>query len=79
MERSMKYADGRDIRLGDRVRLGQDDRGVVVASIDTGEYSSGFPATSWGHLKQGVMINFPMYGLIHYEEAEEDLELIERG
>ena len=37
MEYRMKYADGQEVRLGDRVELGQDDGGVVVASIDTGE------------------------------------------
>lgn len=75
----MKYADGQDVRLGDRVKLGQDDGGVVVASIDTRHYSAEHSEASWGYLKKGVIIKFPMYGLIHYEEPEEDLQLIERG
>ena len=29
----MRYADGQEVRLGDCVRLGADDGGVVVASI----------------------------------------------
>ena len=36
----MKYPDGQEVRLGDRVKLGHDDGGVVVASIDTNEYTS---------------------------------------
>jgi hypothetical protein len=28
--------------------------------------------------KKGAMIKFPLYGLIHYEDAEPDLQLIER-
>jgi len=39
----MKYADGQEMRLGDRVRLGADDGGVVVCVIDTGEYSETHP------------------------------------
>jgi len=75
----LKYSDGQEVRLGDRVKLGQDDRGVVVCSIDAGEYSDEHPEAQWGYLKKGVMIKFPTYGLIHYEEPEPDLQLIARG
>lgn len=74
----MKYSDGQEIRLGDKVRLGQDEGGVVVCSIDTSEFSDAYPMSQWGYLKKGVMINFPLYGLIHYEESEPDLQLIGR-
>jgi hypothetical protein len=75
----MKYADGQEMRLGDRVRLGADDGGVVVCVMDTGEYREEHPEAQWGYLKKGAMIEFPTCGLIHYEELEEDLELIGRG
>jgi hypothetical protein len=75
----MKYVDGQEVRLGDRVKLGQDEGGIVVASIDTGEYSEGHSAAQWGYLKKGVMINFPQHGLIHYEEPEPDLQLTGRA
>jgi len=75
----MRYPDGQEVRLGDRVKLGQDDGGIVVASIDTGEYSSEHPEAQWGYLKKGVMIDFPQYGLIHYEEPEPDLQFIARA
>jgi hypothetical protein len=75
----MKYADGQDIRVGDRVKLGRDDCGFVVVSIDTGEYSVEYPQAQWNYLKKGVMIEFPTYGLIHYEEPEPDLQLIARA
>jgi hypothetical protein len=74
----MKYPDGQEVRLGDRVRLGQDDGGVVVASIDTNEYRDEHSKAQWSYLKKGVMIEFPKYGLIHYEEPESDLQLIGR-
>jgi hypothetical protein len=47
----MKYADGQEVRLGDRAKLGQDDGGVVVASIDTGEYSAEHAESHWNYLK----------------------------
>jgi len=75
----MKYADGQEVKLGDRVKLGQDEGGVVVCSIDTGEYTDECPEDQWSYLKKGVMIKFPLYGLIHYEEAEPDLQLLSRG
>jgi hypothetical protein len=75
----MKYADGQEIRLGDKVKLGSDTGGRVVCVIETGEYSDGYAQAQWGYLKKGAMIAFPKYGLIHYEEAEADLELLERA
>ena len=74
----MKYADGQEVRLRDRVKLGEDEGGIVVCSIDTAEYTDDYPQAQWSHLKKGVMISFPKYGLIHYEESEEDLQLIAR-
>lgn len=74
----MKYPDGQEVRLGDRVKLGQDDGGVVVASIDTNEYSDEHSKAQWSYLKKGVMIEFPKHGLIHYEQPEPDLRLIAR-
>jgi hypothetical protein len=75
----MKYPDGQEVRLGDKVRLGRDRGGVVVCSIDTGEYTGEFPREEWSYLARGVMIQFPAWGLIHYEEPEKDLELIARA
>lgn len=75
----MKYSDGQEVRLGDRVKLGTDDAGIVVASIDIQEYTSEHPAAQWSDLRKGVMIEFPSYGLIHYEEPEPDLQLIARA
>ena len=76
----MNYATGEVVILGDRVSLGQDSGGEVVFIIDTAEYSAGYPEAEWSYLKKGVMIHFPLYGLIHYEEAvEPDVKLIARG
>jgi hypothetical protein len=74
----MKYLNGEEARLGDHVRLG-DAAGIVVVSLDTDEYSPEQPKSQWAYLKRGVMVDFPQYGLIHYEVAEPDLKLIERA
>jgi ribosome-dependent ATPase len=76
----MKYHDGKEVSLGDRVELGVDRDGVVVCVLDTGEYSATCPAAEWSHLKNGVIIDFPKYGKIHYKDAvEPDVHLIARG
>lgn len=75
----MKYPDGQEVRLGDHVKLGQDEGGVVVASIDANQYKDDHSKAQWGYLKKGVMIEFPKYGLIHYEEPEPDLQLVARA
>jgi hypothetical protein len=75
----MKYPDGQEVKLGDVVALGKDERGIVVCSIDTGEYSDGWPRAHWGYLDNGVLIEFPSYGLIHYKEPESGLRLVARA
>jgi hypothetical protein len=37
------------------------------------------PEAQWSYFGKGVMISFPLYGLIHYEEPEPDLQLISRA
>ncbi|MDD4616017.1 MAG: hypothetical protein PHW76_02725 [Alphaproteobacteria bacterium] len=77
----MKYPDGQEVQLGDRVELGKNEAGVVVCSIDTNEFNEICTQKDWGYLKKGVIVRFPSYGLIHYEEPEPepDLRLIARG
>jgi hypothetical protein len=74
----MRYLNGEQAHLGDRVQLGQAS-GVAVVSIDTDEYAPEQPKSQWAYLKRGVMVDFPQYGLVHYEEAEPDLRLIGRA
>jgi len=76
----MKYPDGQEVRLGDRVKMCPNDIGIVVASMDTVEYSAEEPKEQWGYLKEGVMIKFPTTGLVHYtEKYNETLELVSRA
>jgi len=73
----MQYFNGQRILVGDKVRLGDSD-GIVVCSIDDAVYTPAHPAAQWSYLKEGVMIEFQKYGLIHHTEMDEDLVLIER-
>jgi hypothetical protein len=75
----MKYADGQQVQVGDRVGLGADAGGVVVCSIEDGVFSEGYSADQWAYLEKGFMVEFSTLGLIHYEVAEEDLRLISRA
>ena len=72
----MEYPDGQEVKLGDIVCLGDDQQGVVVCSIDTGEYSEAYQQAQWGYLNGGVLIEFPSYGLIHYTSPDPDLRLV---
>jgi hypothetical protein len=72
----MRYPDGQEVKLGDKVALENDQQGTVVCSIDRGEYSASYPRTQWGYLGAGVLIEFPSYGLVHYKEPETGLRLI---
>lgn len=60
----MQYSDG--------------STGVVVCAMDTDEYSASCTKDQWGYLKKGIMIETKRMGLVHYEEPDEDMVLIER-
>ena len=72
----MKYADGQEVRAGDRVKLWEGQLGTVVCSIDTGNYIKEFPQAEWAYLGRGVMIRTEDGGLFHYIEGDKDFELI---
>ena len=73
----MLDANGRLIRLGDRVAIGRNMDGVVVFSLDTNEFSPAFPAEQWSYLGKGVMIETNQAGLVYLEESDEDVAIIE--
>ena len=75
---SLRYPNGEEARLGDTVRIGESERGVVVCSLDTHEYSEQFPRSEWEHLGKGILVEFERLGLVHYVEPEPTLALVER-
>jgi hypothetical protein len=72
----MKYFDGQNINLDDRVQLWVDKFGIVVCIIEDGFYSDAFPQTDWGFLQKGLLIRMDDGQLIHYPEIDEDLTLV---
>ena len=82
VRRHVKYSDGLDMRVGDLVAIGSNAKGIVVACIDTGEYSVEHPREQWGYLGIGVMIDTSFGGLVHYPDQagvfSEDITLIAR-
>jgi hypothetical protein len=76
----MKYKDGRDVQIGDKVKLGDDPDGTVIVLIAENEYLPPHSAEQWSYLKRGAMFDFPRHGLIHYEDKiEDDVELVRRA
>lgn len=75
----MKYIDGQEVMIGDRLALPDGSMGEVVFCIDRGEFSFAYPKAEWEYLGSGAMIRSDSFGLIHYSEADDDLVLIARA
>lgn len=75
----MNYSDGEVVLLGDKVSLGGGLTGVVVAVIDTGDFSKGYIPTEWLYLSIGALVESPEAGLIHYPDFDNTFALIERS
>ena len=77
LEVSMNYKDGTKAKVGDRVLIGGQYHGVVVADMDGDEYSRDYPGDQWRYLGSGVMIDTDFGGLVHYDQSSLDGELME--
>jgi len=73
----MNYTDGTQAKVGDKVLIAGRHNGVVVADMDSDEYSSEYPREQWGALGSGVMINTDFGGLVHYDQNSLNGELME--
>ena len=74
----MRYANGNEIKLGDVVKIDDRYSGIVVASMDHGEYLPG--QEEWAYLKEGIMVDTDFAGLVHYrKDAADDLVLMGRA
>lgn len=71
------YCSGEEIRVGDRVRC-DGWTGVVVFVLGTGSFALGYSAADWSYLCRGFMVLYDQVGLVFSEEADEDLDLVER-
>ncbi len=75
----MNYPTGERVRLGDSVRMNGNAEGVVVCVLEDGGYSDAYPKSDWDYLEEGVLIDFPKLGLIHFQALDEDIVLIARA
>ena len=46
----MKYHSGKEVMIGDHVRLWKGKLGRIVSSLDTREFSDDYPEKDWGNL-----------------------------
>jgi hypothetical protein len=74
----VNYPDGAFIEPGDVVLLDGRDRGLVVASIDTGRFLP--EHGGWGYLGEGIMVDTDFAGLVHYtSQTVGTIALLQRG
>lgn len=74
----MRYLNGEEAHLGDKVALGNSAEGEIVCSIDTEEFSPEYPKADWQYLNRGILVNFSKFGLIHYQDPEPGLHFVQR-
>jgi hypothetical protein len=73
----MIYADGEPVQIGDAVRLGGGQNGIVVGIIEEGKYANGYRKEDWDYLSGGLIISTD-FGDLRLNEPDEDLELLAR-
>ena len=71
------YQSGEEIQVGDRIDYAGQP-GTVVFVLGTRSFAPGFPEKDWSYLGRGFMVDVQGMGLIHFEEADEDLTLSAR-
>jgi hypothetical protein len=76
--KDQRYHSGDEIHVGDRVRYAGDS-GTIVFVIDRSEYSPDYPERDWAHYGTGFMIETPRYARVMLDQADEDLELLQRA
>lgn len=78
----MKYKNGEQVKLRDKVLIDGKYHGDVVADMDGAEYSEEESEEKWGYLGSGVIINADFGGLVHYKQESlesDEIELLTRG
>ncbi len=73
----MNYSDGQSVQIGDKVSLGDNQSGVVVAAIEAGAYAAGYCPSDWQSLGNGLVVS-TSFGDIRFTDPDEDMELVER-
>ena len=71
----MKDGNGRNVGLGDRVRLWKGRCGRVVCAFDDDRFSDKYSRAEWSHLKTGVLIEMDTGDVFYYDGPDEDFRL----
>jgi hypothetical protein len=69
----MKYVDGIEARLGDRVRITNGDTGTVIASMDTDEYGPEATKENWAHMGGGILVRTDRGALVQFDDSHSRL------
>jgi hypothetical protein len=69
----MKYIDGTEARLGDRVRVTNGDTGTVIASMDTDEYGPEATKENWAHMGEGILVRTDRGALVQFNDSHSRL------
>jgi hypothetical protein len=64
---AVNYDDGTVARVGDRVQISNGDKGVIIASVDTGEYSAEATQQDWEYLRTGIIVRTDAGALVRFE------------
>ena len=72
----MNYTDGQEAMLGDEVLIDGQRTGIVVACIDSGQYSTQYSENDWAFLMEGALIDTDFGGLIHYKNTANEIILL---
>src|SRR5688572_850251 len=76
----VRYSDYNEAKLGDEVAIDDIYKGVVVACVDTDEYSASCPREEWAHLGTGIVVDTNFGGLVHYPDGDhEHIVLVKRA
>jgi hypothetical protein len=78
----MRYPDDQEVQVGDVVSF-ENDRGVVVGSIDSGIFLPPYKVEDWAELGTGIVIRTDEGAWVHFEDdsllAEMSFVLERRG
>ena len=74
----MQYYSGEEVRVGDRVRLWENMHGQIVCEFGKQEFMEGYSSSDWSTEMKGIMILADKGDLFHYDDIDEDLELLSR-
>jgi hypothetical protein len=66
----MKYKDGTEVHLGDRVETRSGDKGTVIASIDADEYGPEAKKEDWAYLGDGIVVRTDRGAFVRFESSD---------